>query len=320
MPFLKKPILILYISLIFSSLALNGQNQQLSSEGTWVNNPYWYNPAISGSKDYNTLHFIYATGENYESMVLSGDMRLTKKIDGYYNMPNYFSHSNIGLGYQLFHISSEDVISSGFKATGSYHFKLNENNTSFLSIGLSLHGSRNTVTTTPSIEFPDSTISETSYDPNIDFGIYYYSPSLSIGLSATRILEDILPNDSITYFYEKRNYHFSTAYKFVLYKPLKLLIEPSVIVNISDSIGNDLLNHISPMVKIYIDNFCFGSYLYNKDKISLFFRYNYPGIYLGGFIAISRKSPYYKKIPSIELNAGINLSYNKSKRHRRFHW
>ncbi|MFO7852125.1 MAG: type IX secretion system membrane protein PorP/SprF [Bacteroidota bacterium] len=313
--------IVLFIFLIvISPMNLYSQDSLLNPAGTWIYNPSWYNPAISGSKDYHSLDFTYATGDDFESMFLSGDTRLTNKVEGYYNMPDHITYRNIGLGYQVFHRSSDKFESSGFKATGSYHIQLNENSTSFLSIGLSLQGSRNTVTTIPDIEIPDSTITETTYDPNVDFGIYYYSPALYLGLSSTNILEGMLPNDTISYNHEIRHYHFMGGYKFVLYRPMNLLIEPSVIFSLSDSTFNDFANHIYPMVKIYIDNFCFGSYFYDWDKISVFFRYNYPGVYIGAFLAVSRKSPYYKKIPSIELSAGINLSYNKTRRYKRFHW
>ncbi len=311
---------VLYILFIISPLTLYSQDSQINPAGTWFFNPAWYNPAISGSKDYNSINFTYATGDDYESMVLSGNTRFTKKIKGYYDIPDLSSYRNMGIGYQVFHRSSEEVKSSGFKVTGSYHLKLNESSMSFLAIGISFEGSMNTVTTSSDVEFPESATKETTYDPNIDFGIYYYSPSFYMGISSTGLLEGMLPDDTVTYDYEARHYHFLSGYKLVLYRPMNILIEPSVIFSISDTAFHDFVNHIYPMVKIYIDNFCLGTYFYNKDNISVFFRYNYPGIYIGAFLALSRESAYYKNIPSIELSAGINLSYNKSRRYKRFHW
>ncbi|HDZ42139.1 MAG TPA: type IX secretion system membrane protein PorP/SprF [Bacteroidetes bacterium] len=308
------------VILIVSPLALHGQDPLLNTAGTWTYNPSWYNPAITGSKDFNSINFTYATGEDYYSMILNGDTRLVKKIKGYYNIPDHYSYRNIGIGYYLFNRSSEDISTTGFKASGSYHIKLDENSMSFLSIGLSLQATMNKFSYVPDMESPDSTILKTSYDPNVDFGLYYYSPSFYAGISATGILEGFLPDDSIYYGHEERHYHFLTGYKFVLFRPLNLLIEPSVIFSVSDTTFNNFLKRIHPMLKIYIDNFCLGTYYYDRDRISLFFRYNYPGFYIGGFLAVSRKSPYYKSVPSIELSAGINLSYNKSRQYKRFHW
>ncbi len=312
--------IVLIIYLINNPLILDGQDTQLNPLGTWFFNPAWFNPAIPGFKDYNSLSFSYATGDDFKAMVLSGNTRFAKKIEGYYNIPDNYSYRNIGIGYQLFHKSTPLVKSSGLKISGAYHIKLNESATSFLSIGLSLRGSINTVTDSSSIEFPDNTTDETTYDPNIDFGVYYYNPAFYIGLSSTDIIEGMLSNDTISYMHEARQYNFHSGFKLVLYRPLNIVIEPSVSISISDSTFQDVVNYIHPMVKLYIDNLCVGSYFYNKDKLSVFFRYNYPRFYLGGFFAVSKEAPYYEYIPSIELSAGINLSYNKSRRYKRFHW
>jgi len=311
---------VVYIFLIIAPLNLFGQEYLLNPEGTWITNTLWYNPAISGSRDYHPLAFTYATRDNFRAFTLSGHTRLRKKINGYQNIPDHFNYRNLGIGYQLFKRLSDNIESTGFKATASYHFGLDKNSTSFLSVGLSLQGSINTLTSVPDIEVPDSTISETTYDPNIDFGLYYYSPTLYMGLSATGIIEGLPKHDSLVYFHETRNYHFMAGYKFIVYRPMNLLIEPSVIFSISDSTISDPVHHIYPMVKIYVDNFCFGTYFYDRDKVSVFFRYNYPSVYIGAFLAVSRKSPYYKKVPSVELSAGINLSYSKAKQQKRFHW
>ncbi|MBN1387034.1 MAG: type IX secretion system membrane protein PorP/SprF [Bacteroidales bacterium] len=311
--------LALYIFIIATPLTINSQDIQLNPLGTWYLNPSWYNPAISGSKDFNSLSFTYATGNDFEAMVLNGNTRFSKRIKGYYNIPDNYTYRNMGIGYQVFHKSSDLVESSGLKVTGSYHLKLNESATSFLSIGISLQGSMNTVTTS-SIEFPDNTTTETSLDPNIDFGVYFYIPAFYMGISSTGILDGILPDDTISYIHDARQYHFLSGFKLVLYRPMKILIEPSVIVSFSDTISPELFDHIHPMLKIYVDNFCIGSYFYSKDKLSVFFRYNYPRFYLGAFFAMSRELPYYKNKPSIELSAGINLSYKESRRYKRFHW
>jgi len=311
---------VLFMYLIINPLTLSSQDPQLNPLGTWFFNPSWFNPAISGSKDYNSLNFTYATGDDFNAMVLCGNTRFSKRTKGYYNIPDNYSYRNLGIGYQVFHKSTPLVKSTGFKVTGSYHIKLNESATSFLSIGLSLRGSTSTMTDSSSIELPDNTTAVTTYDPNIDFGVYYYSPAFYLGISSTDIIEGVLPNDTISYIHEARQYNFHSGFKLVLYRPMNIVIEPSVSISISDSTLQDVVNHIHPMVKVYIDNLCVGSYFYNKDKLSFFFRYNSPRFYLGGFLGISKESPYYINIPSIELSAGINLSYKKSRQYKRFHW
>lgn len=311
----------IFIVLSFIITAVSsGQDPVLNTAGIWVFNPSWYNPAITGSKDYNSISLSYGTGEDYHSLALNGETRLARRIKGYPNTPDYFSFSNTGIGYSVFNMSSENLHTTGLKATGSYHIRLNKSSMSFLSLGLSLQGTFNKISYAPDAEVPDSIITKDTFDPNADLGLYYYSPSFYAGLSVSGLLEGILPDDSIYYRHEERHYHLITGYKFLVYRPLNLLIEPSLVVSVSDTTFNSFEKRIHPMLKIYIDNFCVGTYYYDRDRLSVFFRYNYPGIYLGAFLSISRKSPYYKSTPTIELTAGFNLSYNKSRQYRRFHW
>ena len=319
MVYFNNNIKILCLLIIISPISVFGQDYQLNSAATWLFNPAWYNPAISGSKDFNSLNILYATGDDYNSIVVNGNSRLTRNIEGYSYMSNHYEYSNIGLGYHGFYRSGEKQQSTGIKASGSYHFSLNENSLSFLSIGLSLQGSYDVKDIQPDDENPDSTISESSFMPNADFGIYYYSPNIFAGLSATGLLEGVT-GDSLNLSPDTRCFHLFGGYKFLVYRPINLIIEPSLIISIPDSSFSNIPDNIYAALKVYIDNFCLGTYYYNKDKLSFFFKYNYPRFYLGGFLAINRKSPYYKKIPSLEIYAGINLSYNKSSKYKRYHW
>jgi hypothetical protein len=74
------------------------------------------------------------------------------------------------------------------------------------------------------------------------------------------------------------------------------------------------------MLKIYVENFCLGTYFYDWDKVSFFFQYNYQRFYIGTFIALHRKTPFFKKEPTVEFSAGINFSYSKARYNKRYHW
>lgn len=305
------------VALIISPLAIHAQDSQLNPVSTWLFNPSYYNPAISGSLDYSPLYFISASGKDYNSLTVSGSTRLARKVTGYYNMPDHFTYRNTGAGLHLFNINAGGLSSLGLKVTGSYHFKLDESSLSFLSLGISLKGSRNTMDITSGIEPPLAITQETSFDSNIDLGLYYYGPAFYAGISSS----NILPADSASYAPSSRHYHFTGGYKLMVYRPLSIMIEPSLILSATDTstIAN-IHNIIYPVLKIYIENFCLGTYFYKRDRVSLFFRYNYPGMYVGAFLSLSGNSAFYKNEPSIEFSAGINLSYNKARRYKRFHW
>jgi type IX secretion system PorP/SprF family membrane protein len=309
------------IIFIFIALSLRGQQSTLLPVSTWIFNPVSYNPAISGSKDYFSVDFISSTRNNINAQIIGGNARLTKKEPEYPGSTKYTKYTNFGIGGNLVNQTSDLNGTILFGLSGSYHLKMNENSLSFLSIGLSLNGIFNTL---DSITQVDPEITETinqSFEPNVDFGIYYYSPAFYVGLSSTNILESGGQADSLeVVISESRRYYFITGYKFLILRNPDLVIEPSVIISAADTTFKDILNNIHPKLTIYVENFCFGSYLYDWDKLSLFFQYNYPGFYLGGFVGIPLDSPYFISEPTIEFSTGINLSYRKSRPYKRYHW
>jgi hypothetical protein len=74
------------------------------------------------------------------------------------------------------------------------------------------------------------------------------------------------------------------------------------------------------MLKVYAGNFCIGTYFNDYSKISFFFQYRFPRLYLGAFFAMPKNSPYFKESPTTEIAVGINFSRNKSGFTKNSHW
>jgi hypothetical protein len=282
--------------------------------------PFIFNPAIAGSKDFFSIDMLAGFKGKSNSQVLSGNTRISKKISGYRTIGNSYSFTNIGTGFSAFNDfdSSDSTRNAGVTAGLSYHIPLSKNALSFLSIGASVKGmyhfyEGNTDLGIPSKEF---------YSPNVDFGIYFYSPSSFAGLSATNLLNQPEDPDTLTNYRipVSRQYNLIAGYKIIISRALNLVLEPSVIIHTDDSLSFDIKETIEPVLKLYAGNFCVGTYFNDYSKISFFFQYRYPKFYLGTFIAFHKDSPYYKNPLTTEIAFGINFSNNKLGYTKNGHW
>ena len=98
------------------------------------------------------------------------------------------------------------------------------------------------------------------------------------------------------------------------------MLEPSVLINVTDSTLGKIGDNITPILKLYIDNFCVGSYFLTDGNTSFFFQYRYPKFYVGAFYELPRKTAYYKKAPIVELTLGFNFQADKSRISKRSQW
>jgi hypothetical protein len=168
------------------------------------------------------------------------------------------------------------------------------------------------------LSFPEKKI----FYPNIDIGVYYYGPKLFAGISATNLLgnpED--PDSSGVYRLPvARHYFFIAGYKITLSKSLDIVLEPSLILNMNGYRDQKATDILRPMLKLYIQSFCLGTYFNNYDNISFFFQFKYPKFYVGTFFEIPRNTAYYKKDINVEITFGMNFSAIKSRDLKYYHW
>jgi hypothetical protein len=207
----------------------------------------------------------------------------------------------------------------GVSAAGSYQIPLSSKGLSFLSFGASLKGVYNMLdTSTVDAGSP----SEKSFNPNMDFGVYYYGPNLFAGVSAVNLLGNTGKSDSLGNYKSpvSRQYFLTVGYKFVLSKTQNIVLEPSILIDAVDSTFGDIGDNINPILKLYLDNFCIGSYFLSDGNTSFFFQYRFPRIYLGAFYELPRQTAYYKKPPTVEFTLGLNFMVDKSRFSKRSQW
>jgi type IX secretion system PorP/SprF family membrane protein len=314
--FLKVLLTLVTVNIFNISVA---QQTPLNPLSYWVFTPYVYNPAMVGSKDFITLDINAAFQGESNAQLLSGNARLSKTKPGYFSSPKMKEFNSVGLGGSLFndvHGTSHNI---GMSAAGSYQIPLSTKDLSFLSFGAAVKGVYNMLDTSL---VDAGQPSKNTFYPNVDLGVYYYGTNLFTGISALNVLgspgdADTLGNYEIPV---SRQYFFTIGYKFVLSKSLNIVLEPSVLIDAVDSTLGEIGDNINPIIKLYLDNFCIGSYFLSDGNTSFFFQYRYPRIYLGAFYELPKKTAYYKKPPMVEFTVGFNFLVDKSRFSKRSHW
>jgi type IX secretion system PorP/SprF family membrane protein len=302
----------------FFSLAV-AQQTPLNPLSYWVFTPYLYNPAMVGSKDFFSLDINAAFQGESQAQVLSGNTRLSKTKPGYFSSPKLKEFNGIGIGGSVFNDINGSSHNIGVNAAGSYQIPLNTKDLSFLSFGASVKGVYNMLDT--GVVDTGNPTKNTLYE-NIDAGIYYYGTNLFAGVSAINLLGSPGDKDSQGNYYipVSRQYFFTVGYKFILSKKRSIVLEPSVLIEAKDSTFGDITENINPILKLYIENFCLGSYFLSDGNTSFFFQYRFPRLYLGIFSELPKKTAYYKKPPIMEFTLGWNFHVVKSRFSKQSHW
>ncbi|MEE4117014.1 MAG: PorP/SprF family type IX secretion system membrane protein, partial [Marinilabiliaceae bacterium] len=205
-------------------------------------NPFVFNPAVAGSKDFTSVDMLISNFGKANSQLFSGHTRLSRSEKEYFTSVPTPVYTNIGVGAYLYNEYSDPTRNIGFGATGSYHLKLDRNALSYLSVGATAKAIFNRFSGDPDTGSAEGSV----LSPNLDAGVYYYSPTITAGISATNILGTPESPDSLGIYKPpvSRQYFFHAGYKFFISRFLNLLLEPTLLINASDSLPGDIINII----------------------------------------------------------------------------
>jgi len=317
---LKSVLFILVI--IFSLISSYGQQIPDYPVSFRVFSPLVLNPAIAGSKDFTSIDFISGWLGKSSSQILSLNSRLITSSPGYVMLPTIRKFSSFGIGGYLFNEKKSPAQNMGFSAIGSYQIPLDEKSVYYLSFGVAVKGIYNIM---DSINSPDPglrTPEKRLFYPNLDLGLYFYGPKLFAGMSAIDLLGNPEDPDSTGVFRlpVARHFYFITGYKFILSEAYDIVLEPSLIFNKNRYRNQKMSDILRPLVKLYMQGFCLGTYFNNYDNVSFFFQYKFPKFYLGTFFEIPRNSPYFIKPLNVEFTLGINYSTIKPGTRKTYNW
>lgn len=313
-----KHLLLIWTGPFIVSLSLSGQHTPLNPISNRVFTPFMINPAIAGSKDFMAFDLAATIQGDDFSQLLSGNTRIAKKGPSYFGAPVAKSFTQFGAGGSIFNDVTGLSRNLGVSAAVSYHVPLNDKNLSFLSGGLAIKGIYNMMDSLVDIGAPV----KNSLIPNLDAGLYLYGQKFHAGISATNILGNMTDSADMAVYNipVSRQYFFIAGYKFVLSRSLNIVLEPSLIVNIDDSLDFSEKNSYNPMLKLYMDAFCIGAYLHNYDNLTFFFQYKFPRFYIGTLVDFPRDVPFYKRDLKVEIAAGINFGRTTGSSHNRYQW
>jgi type IX secretion system PorP/SprF family membrane protein len=313
MDILRRLSAFLLFFLVISLKVVDAQQVPLNPVSYRIFDPFIFNPAISGSKDFLSIDIISASQRKSNSQLIGISTRLAKKAPLYLSSTGSKEFTRIGIGGYLFNDKIGLNRNLGAGITTSYHMPLNKQLLSFLSLGVTVKGVYNTYSGDTDLGIPSS---DTIF-PNIDLGLYFYSPTFFAGVSATNLLGNPKGNDSISLsrLPVSRQYFFQAGYKIVISGTNNIVVEPSVIVNTEKFTSLKVTDILEPMLKLYMENMCLGTYFNDFNKYSFFFQYKFPRFYLGTFFQLPRNSPYFKRDLLAEFTLGLNLSGTPAHNH-----
>jgi type IX secretion system PorP/SprF family membrane protein len=296
-----------------------GQQTPLSTDSYWVFVPYIYNPAIVGSKDFLSVGANVSFKGPSNTQLLSGNGRISKTHSGYFSSRSLTKFTGFGAGGTIFNDENGLSRNYGLSAAGSYQIAMDRKELSFLSFGLAVKETRNTIST-DSAGIVNSL--RKTYYTNIDFGIYYYGTSVFAGISGVNLLGSPFKPDTVGIYKVpvSREYFFTAGFKVLLSKSMNIVLEPSVLISATDSTFDKITENIDPIVKLYLDKFYVGASYRGSGKISIFAQYRYPHIYVGAYYGFKNKAPYFKDRPVVELTFGINFQSDRYRNTRSTHW
>ncbi len=303
---MNKLFLLFGLSLHFLSPGQDVPSRPLSIP---VYHPMVINPAIAGSKDFFTMGLTSKLLRNPDNQLINAHYRVAG-ADGFF--------SSTGIGAYIFQEQLDRSWNTGIALTGSYHYALDEARVHNLSAGASIKGFFNIPRSTESAAVDTM---GTAFNPNLDLGVYYYGPTAFAGLSVTslfgtRASKIAVESDA----YISRQYHFYGGYKFLVSKANAIVIEPSLLVSLTDSTLTEPHKHLAPYLKIYLQNFYIGTYLRSLNMAALFFQYQFPRFYTGVFLEFPRKTYLNDDNIIFELTIGVNLRPGNHSFSQYRHW
>jgi type IX secretion system PorP/SprF family membrane protein len=309
MIFCRRLSTILFIILICSNNESAGEQIPLNPISLRVFTPFILNPATAGSKDFLSATLTASLQGASKSQILSLSTRLVKRAPSYFLSPGNREFTKIGIGGFIFNDLSGSSRNLGVGVALSYHIPLDRQHFSFLSFGASVKGLNFRKDSVYSNDPGQSLTFKNVYYPDLDFGIYFYSPTLFAGVSLTNLRGNPeKPGNPGNYDIKaSRLYYFQTGYKVLINRSLNFTIEPSVIIS-TDGSSQKFSDIIKPMVKLYLENYCFGTYFNDFDNMAVFFHYKYPRLNIGAFFKFNKRTQYFKRSMVAEVMLGINIS------------
>jgi len=297
------------ISLCFTALT---QAQQLPIYSQYLTNDFALNPAIAGSKPY----FPIQINSRNQWAGLGSIAPKTNSLS--YHMPIAFN--NLGVGAIIIQDQTGPYSHLGLNLSLAYHFRINQNDDTRLSLGLSGLLTQHTLKQDdltfhrPDPEFQGN---YSKMVPDASFGAYLYSKNFSLSLSTHQLFESVF-KDAIQDIFgdnsQVRHYYAHASYRIGIYSDLA--IEPSLLLKTTEVSPTQLdIN-----TRIIIENNYWAGLSFRSSKSlvvlaglnvgSMFLSYSYDY----GISSLSSVAS-----GSHEVSLGFNINDKRNRRHS-YYW
>jgi hypothetical protein len=262
--------------------------------------PLLINPAITGNIDYTSVSLISRVNSAPGAQMAALNSRLMT--------PGGSALSNFGVGGYLFQDKLPGARDLGVGISAAYHLPLGSSNSSGLAFGLAAKGLYHLVT-----DAGESVGSATTgFIPNADLGLYYYGSYGFAGISSVNMLGLLSDSISADEYNVPSEHLFYGGLKFVLNRKNGVILEPSLVVSLNDSLLSDPGSSFVPYLKLHMQNASIGTRFQNLDNLAFFLQYHFPRFYAGLFIEYPLNEMIIRRDQvNVELSFGLNLGRNR---------
>ena len=308
-------ILIIAIIEILIPIKVASQEHPLHFQSQYLFNPYYINPAIAGSKDFNNVNisvrqYLSRIEGAPKTQVISGHSRLRKSLKGYYWSYRNPSFTNIGIGGILYNDIIGGFRKLGAEITYAYHVPLQRAAYSHLSFGLSGTAFYYSINPNAFNVVGDPLLNGEvlgNVVPDANFGIYYYGVHHFVGISAYNLFESNIKPGTNEAIARERTYFLLGGYKWLLNNSKYIMLEPSILVRVTEKNYKEFYNYIDLDLKLYIQNLYLGASYRMKEAVTTFFLYQFRNVNVGIAYEFPFSGIRNVTFGTVQIMAGINF-------------
>ena len=300
------------LTIILVCLAALTKAQQLPVYSQYLTNDFILNPAIAGTKPYFPIQI------NSRSQ-WSGLGKIAPKTNTLsYHMP--VAYDAVGIGAIIMQDETGPYSQIGVTLSFAYHIQLDEDDVTYLSLGLSGLMTQHTLNQgdltfhNPDPEFQGS---YSKMVPDASFGAYLYSKDFSLSASAHQLFESTFKESVQDIFGDNsqvRHYFAHASYLIDIHSDLA--IEPSLLVKSTEVSPTQLdIN-----ARVIIDNnYWAGLSLRSSESLVVLAGLNMGSLFLSYSYDYGISSLSSVASGSHEISLGFNINDKRKRRHS-YYW
>tara|TARA_B100001057_G_scaffold496748_1_gene599018 strand:+ start:1883 stop:2797 length:915 start_codon:yes stop_codon:yes gene_type:complete len=300
------------LTIIFVCLAALTKAQQLPIYSQYLTNDFILNPAIAGTKPYFPIQI------NSRSQ-WSGLGTIAPKTNTLsFHMP--VAYDAVGIGAIIMQDETGPYSQIGVTLSFAYHLQLDEDDVTYLSLGLSGLMTQHTLNQddltfhNPDPEFQGS---YSKMVPDASFGAYLYSKDFSLSASAHQLFESTFKESVQDIFGDNsqvRHYFAHASYLIDIHSDLA--IEPSLLVKSTEVSPTQL----DVNARVIIDNnYWAGLSLRSSKSLVVLVGLNTGGLFLSYSYDYGISSLSSVASGSHEISLGFNINDKRKRRHS-YYW